>query len=297
MTVDPPGELSWRVPSPAEVLSRRGIFQRAVLTGVAFTLALFVALKPAWWPLGFAVGAAAGGGMFWWQRWRFQSRFGNLPDNMRLTSAKFEWGPKDAPQGSIKKEDVTAFRLEQAEGFARAEALVLILQDGFESQPIVLLGDGLAADVRSLLRDSWHLEEQPSPRTCPVGTRSLRLPVYTEGHAERGEWHWEGSSVGLGSLAQALRSAAEEIPLPPPGARPKVLEVVGTRRDGSELLIAVDRQPWLDDLTIAAPPEQLRAVADSLEQALATVEDADFELELELPDDAAWSIHCHRRGE
>jgi hypothetical protein len=296
MTADPAAQLSWRVPSPAEIAARRRIFHRAVLVAVVFTLALFAAFKPAWWGLGFAVGAVAGALMFWWQRLRFRKRYGTLPANMHLSAEEFRWGSAQQAGGEIQRDDATAFRIEQAEDDRRTQ-LVLILRDGFESQPILLPNEEVVERVREMLAKQWSIDESPSPRSCPVGTRTLRLPVYTEGHPDKAEWHWEGSAVGLNSLAQALRSAAEELPLPPPGARPKVLEVVGTRRDGSELLIAVDRHCWLDEITIAGPPEQLRAVAASLEEALKTTNDEDFELELDMADDAAWSIHCHRRGE
>ncbi len=296
MTAEPADELAWRVPTSAELGARRRIYQRAILTGVAFTIALFVALKPAWWPLGLVVGGASAAAMAAWQAWQFRRKYAQLPPNMRLARDGFRWGNAPESSGEISRPQIKAFRIEDHSGQGSTD-LVLILQDDFESQPIRLPEKEVAERVREWLRSTWSLEESPSPRSTSVGIRTLRLPIYAEAHPDRGEWHWEGSTIGLKSLAGAIRSAAEELPLPPAGAQPKVLEVVGTRRDGSELLIAVDREPWLDELTMAAPPEQLRKVADTLEAALESSEAAEFELELDLGDQHPWSIHVHRKGD
>lgn len=292
--------LSWRVPSREEQAGRRKIVRQGLLSAVAFTIAALVTLSPEWWLAGLALGALLGGGVaglsHLYQRWKYRDQL----DNMLLCDDRFRWGTEQDPCGTFPRAQVQAFRIDRESNDAGLGGeLVLVLQEAFESQPIPLFPPVTSATIRPWLADRWNLPELPSPRTAPASAKTWRLDVYLECHPEQATWHWEGTIDSLLELTTAIDQAADALPLPPKGAMPKTWEVVGTRRDGSELWLAVDHQAWLDDLTLAAPAEQWKDLANQLRTRLTTVADAnksanaDFEFPFALGAKGNGTIVCH----
>ena len=63
-----------------------------------------------------------------------------------------------------------------------------------------------------------------------VSTYDLAVAIYGECHEDFQEWHWEGARAELARFFALFATAADELPLPPPGAKPLAKIVQTTRR-------------------------------------------------------------------
>jgi hypothetical protein len=192
---------------------------------------------------------------------------------------------------------VLAFRIGREEDTLRqVPALTLYLEGGFESQPLELHPPATEERVREMLTGDWRLAERSAaaPRESPG--YDLAVDVYSECHDDYQEWHWEGTREQLAEMFDFLRTAAEELPLPPVGAKPARRVVLARRREPLRLRIAHAPLAQFDFDLLSAPADVLRQIAARAAERLAgapTPSDHKFDVRLAAQDN--WTFHLHVR--
>jgi hypothetical protein len=263
------------------------------LTTVVAALALLVAVPRGWLGaalLGLIPLALARA----YQRWRAYREWFAGPDNVHLDPAGLHWIDAAGRRRSISRGEVVAFRIASDEDTLRpVPALTLYLAGGFESQPIELHPPATLAALRRILVEEWRLPER---EPAPEGAYDALVAVYSECHDEWQEWHWEGSRAELRRLFELIAEAAEQLPLPPPGARPARRVVLAQRRAPSYLSIAHSPKARLGHDRISGPAGLLRELAARAAAALDNLpRAADAKFELPLGPHDRWTFHLHIR--
>jgi hypothetical protein len=288
-------EIRWRIHTSDDVWRRQRL-QWQIWLAVAASLIVVVFVLPESLRLEgglVVVGLTAAVFAVQWVLLRSGSR--DAMPNARLAADGFHWQADESNDWQqFPRESLTGFRL-TPEQDGHPWELSFVLAADLESQPIGIADRELAEMIRDWLLAHWSLEEIPGPAAPLPIVATHRLPVYFECHPENHTWHWEGDAAGYQILGQHLRDAGESLPLPPPGVRPKMMELIGTRREPSEMLIAHDRQAWITADTVAGPTEFLQRLANFLEEITQPEAEGDHTWP---PEESGlrWTIIAHVRG-
>jgi hypothetical protein len=288
--------LSWRVPTTGDPSLLRLALAQVALASVVAALILFVAV-PREWLVPALLGLIPLTVFMAYRRWRTYHMAFTGPDNVRLDEDGLFWNDSNDDEQSFRRFAVTGFHISRdADTLRPVPSLTLHLQGRFESQPIELHPPATSDVVRRFLSDNWHLTEQPRSSDAGALNYDSAIAIYSECHDDYQEWHFEGSRDELRRLFEVIESAARELALPPPGAKPLSRTIRCTRREPQRLRIAVSRSPHLDDDTIALPPDLLTNLSSRALAALSDgPDDSDAKTDLRLSASSAWTFHFHIR--
>jgi hypothetical protein len=292
-----PAELRWRIPTSGDPrLLKLGLAQVGLATIVA-ALVLLVAAPRAWLGPSLA-GLVPLALIMAYFRWQKHQRSLAGPDNVRIDDKGLHWLDAAGQERTLARADTLSFHMGRDEDTIRpVPALTLDLAGGFESQPIEIHAPASLEAVRQFLKSHWQLPEKSSAPSSS-STYDRALDIYSECHDEYQEWHWEGTRQALLDFFAQFESAAKQLPLAPPGAKPAQIVIAAQRRQPTRLRIQHLPAPHLEHDTIGGPPDLLaeisRLAAKSLQDASA---DADFDhkFNLQLGPKDTWTFHLHVR--
>ncbi len=268
--------LSWRVPTHGDPRLLRIALAQIGLASIVAALILLVAAPAGW--LGPSLFGLIPLAIFMaYRRWLAYQRSMDGADNMRLDDAGLFWLDASGTEQVFRRGAVTSFHIgRDGDTLRPVPALTLHLHGGFESQPIELHPPATSDAVRRVLLDEWRIPEGERPAGSNPADYDAAVSVYAECHDDFQEWHWEGTSAELSRLFDLLAAAANELPIPPLGARPIFRTIMLTRREPARLRLAHSRDVYIDPDLIAAPADTLRQIASSGHAALTnTSEPAD----------------------
>jgi hypothetical protein len=289
--------LSWRIPTGGDPRLLRFRLAQVGLATIVAALVLCVAAPRGW--LGWALAGLLPLAVFVaYRRWRDYHQSQTGPDNVRLDGTGLHWQDAGGQERSFSRQSVTGFRIGREEDTLRPlPALTLLLAGGFESQPLELHPPASEDAIRQLLCETWGVEERPATNAQSLGY-DRALDVYSECHDDYQEWHWEGTREQLGEFFHSLRTAADELPPPPIGAKPAQRVILCRHPEPVRLRIAHSPTAHFDHDLLAAPADVLRQIAaaagEKLEAA-ATPSDHKFDVRLGVKNN--WTFHLHVRGE
>jgi hypothetical protein len=290
--------LSWRVPTSGDPrLLRLGLAQVA-LAGIVAALALLVAAPREW--LGPALLGLIPLAIFMaYRRWAHYQRSLQGSDNVRIDAAGIHWLDAAGVEQTFRRDAIAGFYIGRDTDTLRpVPALTLQLNGGVESQPIELHPPATTEAVRRVLAGEWNLiEREPATTAAEPRDYDLAAFIYSECHEELQEWHWEGTRDELSRFFALFAAAAEELPLPLPGAKPAQRIILLNRREPSHLRLAHSRAPHFEFGIIAAPADLLQGIAVSAGALLENCEtpsDATFDVPLAQHD--TWTFHLHVRA-
>lgn len=284
--------ISWRIPTSGDPRLLRFALAQVGLATIVGALLLLAAAPREWlgWALAGLVPLAA---YMAFRRWAKHQRSLAGPDNVRLDERGLHWHDASGAEQSFARADVLGFRLAREEDTLRpVPALTLYLTGGFESQPLELHPPATDDAVREWLSQQWQIEERPAEQRSLNYDRAI--DVYSECHDDYQEWHWEGPREQLLEFFACLRSAADDLPLPPLGAKPQQRVILCRRREPLRLRIAHARVPHFDDDLLAAPADTLRQIAAQAAERLtdaATPSEHKFDVQLAAKN--IWTFHLH----
>ena len=217
--VDPP-ELSWRIHTAEEQFQQRQRRWRAILAAAAaFFVVAFTFTEASRW-LGM-IGTVLLAGIFWsWQRSRERKLLAAAEPNIRLNAVGFSWRKIAGDWQTLPRESIVGYRIQPLLKAGDEPCLVFLLRDFFESQSVYRGTLETWDSVRDWLTEHWSLEEVPSPAASEVVVDSVRWEGVYEYDLSPRNLHWHANRENLTAFAGFLRRAAEEIPLPPVGAKP-----------------------------------------------------------------------------
>src|SRR6478752_6698379 len=241
--------LSWRVPTSGDPRLLRLALAQVGLASIVAALILMVAVPRDW--LGLALFGLIPLAIFMaYLRWRAYQRSMDGADNVRLDNKGLYWLDAVENERGFGREEVVGFQIgRDADTLRPVPALTLHLKGGFESQPIELHPPATSDAVRRVLSEDWHVAE--CERTPTDNTSyDAAVAVYGECHEEFQEWHWEGTPEELRRFFAMFANAADELPLPPPGAKPLSRIILLTRRDPTRLRLSRDRLAHLESHSI-----------------------------------------------
>lgn len=287
--------LSWRVPTSGDPRLLRIALAQVGLASIVAALILLVAVPRDW--LGLALFGLIPLAVFMaYLRWRAYQRSMDGADNVRLDDKGLHWLDELENQRGFGREEVVGFQIgRDADTLRPVPALTLHLKGGFESQPIELHPPATSDAVRRVLIDDWHIAEREKRPTNNT-TYDAAFAIYGECHEEFQEWHWEGTPEELRRFFATFATAADELPLPPPGAKPLTRTVLLTSRDPTRLRLSRDRLAHLESHSIAAPADVLRKITDSATKALAGDEKTgDGKFDFAVGPNSRWTFHLHIR--
>lgn len=280
-------ELSWRIFTAAEQFQQRKRRWRMLLTAAAvgFVIAFSFSSETRW--LALLITAVLTAIVWFWHHTREQARNQVAEPNVRLSSAGFQWRKQHDTWELLPREAILSYRLNPLLRLNDEPFLVFVLRDQFESQPIYRGTLPSWELVHQWLHDHWNLAEDPSPAASAVIIDAVRWGGFYEYDLPSRQFRWLAEAREFSILLAALRRVADELPLPPHGAQPQWLELVGNE-EGEELLLGIDREPWIEGSSIAAPAEWFRSLAGALEAARTSDQ---TELTIEMPTVAGtWKI-------
>jgi hypothetical protein len=267
------------------------------LASIVAALMLFVAVPREW--LGLALlGLIPLAVYMAYRRWLAYQRSMAGSDNVRIDEAGIHWIDAASEDRLFRREDILGFTIgRDADTLRPVPSLTLHLAGGFVSQPIELHLPATPTSVRNLLLDQWKIAEREPPANSDAGDYDVAIAVYGECHDDYQEWHWEGTRDELARFFAVFAAAADELPLPPVGARPAAKKVQATRRQPARLSIAHAPHSHFDPDTIAAPAATLRDISTRAETALAdTVDGDDRKFDLTVGPKNVWTFHLHVRS-
>ena len=285
--------LSWRIPTSGDPRLLRLALAQVGLATIVAALVLLVAIPRNW-----LVPALAGliplAVMMAYRRWSLYQQSLGGADNVQIDREGVHWLDAKGERQTLHREDVTGYRIgHDHETLRPVPALTLLLARGFESQPIELHPPATPDAMRRLLAETWKLEES-SPAANE--TYDDLVHVYSECHDEFQEWHWEGTRSELLRFFGLLAAAADELPLPPPGAKPLTRIVLANRRQPVRLHLAHAVAARFTAETIAGPAPLLRDIAAQAQAALApAAETSDTRFDVRLAAHDVWTFHLHVR--
>ena len=207
------------------------------------------------------------------------------------------WLDGSGTEQVFRRGAVTSFHIgRDGDTLRPVPALTLHLHGGFESQPIELHPPATSDAVRRVLLDEWRIPEGERPAGSNPADYDAAVSVYAECHDDFQEWHWEGTSAELSRLFDLLAAAADELPIPPLGAKPIFRTIMLTRREPSRLRLAHSRTVHIDPDLIAAPADVLRTIATSAADRM-TGENPTFDLKFDVTvaPNSVWTFHLHGR--
>jgi hypothetical protein len=285
--------LSWRVPTSGDPRLLRLALAQVGLASVVAGLILLVAVPREW--LGPALFGLIPLAIFMaYRRWHAYQRSMDGGDNVRLNERGLHWLDTRENEQGFNREEVVAFHIgRDGDTLRPVPALTLHLKGGFESQPIELHPPATSDVVRRVLTEDWHLRERDQPMDS-AGHYDMAFAIYGECHEEFQEWHWEGAGDELTRFFALFAVVADELPLPPLGAKPLSRIVLLTRRDPTRLRLSRDRHPYLDQRAIAAPADILRNIsAQAIERLTETPRARDLKFDVPTNPQGVWTFHVH----
>jgi hypothetical protein len=291
-----PPLLSWRVPTTGDPrLLRLGLAQVGLASIVA-ALVLVVA-APREWLVPALLGLIPLAIFMAYRRWNAYQRSLEGADNVRIDEAGVHWLDAAGQTRMFRPSEITGFHIGRDEDTLRpVPALTLQLQGGFESQPIELHPPATPEAVRELLKGPWNLAEKQPHRHGEAGDYDAAVFVYSECHDDYQEWHWEGTRDELRRFFGLVGAAADELPQPPPGAKPAQRTILASRREPTRLRLIHTPQIHLDPDTIAGPASVLKQIAAGATATLAgAAESSDVKFDLPLGSRNVWTFHLHVR--
>lgn len=285
--------LSWRVPTSGDPRLLRLALAQVGLASIVASLILMVAIPREW--LGLSLLGLIPLAIFMaYRRWHAYQRSMDGKDNVRLDERGLFWLDVAEKEQGFRREDVVAFHIgRDADTLRPVPALTLHLKGGFESQPIELHLPATSDAVRRVFNDDWHIGERERQPTDKANYDAA-VAVYGECHEEFQEWHWEGTAEELRRFFAMFATAADELPLPPRGAKPLSRVVLLTRRDRMRLRLAHDRASQLQGDVIAAPAEVLRAVSAQAGEVLSGEGfQENLKFDVSTGTKGTWTFHIH----
>ena len=273
----------------------RAAFVQILMATVVSTLIILVAMphETLVWSLGSMLPIIAIIAFWKWRRYQ-QSLEG--PENVWLDEAGLHWHAGDRAQ-SLSRSDVTTFRIGiEPDTIRQVPALTLLLQDDFESQPFELHEPASPETVREYLNEQWRIAEQSG---SAAGESQLvydhAIDLYSECHSENYEWHLEGSAAAFAEFASLLETAAPQLPLPPPGAKPRGIILLARRGQPSYLHVQHAQAPRIDHDLLSGPADFLAQFAGNLRAQLPTATGQDGQFDFSVPGRGKWTFHLHQR--
>jgi hypothetical protein len=267
------------------------------LASIVAALMLFVAVPREW--LGLALlGLIPLAVYMAYRRWLAYQRSMAGSDNVRIDEAGIHWIDAACEDRLFRREDIRGFSIgRDADTLRPVPSLTLHLAGGFVSQPIELHLPATPTSVRNLLLDQWKIAEREPPANSDAGDYDVAIAVYGECHDDYQEWHWEGTRDELARFFALFAAAADELPLPPPGAKPAAKTIQTTRRQPARLSIAHSHHSHFDAETLAAPAATLQDIADRGAAVLSSSDDDDDQkFDVALGPKDVWTFHLHVRS-
>ncbi len=290
-------ELSWRIPTSGDPRRLRFALAQVGLATIVAALVLFAAGPRGW--LGWSLAGLVPPAVFMaYRQWKVYRQSLAGANNVRLDRTGLHWLDASGKEQSFRRQDVLAFRIGREEDTLREmPALTLYLAGGFESQPLELHSPATPQAVRQLLAGQWQLAERPHAAGENESLSYERaFDVYSECHDDFQEWHWEGPREQLAELFAWLLAVAEQMPLPPSGARPLYKTVLLRRRQPTRLRAAHSWLPLFEFDSLAAPASVLRQIAQSAGERLAGASTpSDHKFDVPLSAKSRWTFHLHVR--
>jgi len=235
--------------------------------------------------------------MTYW-RWSAYRRSMAGDDNVWIDDDGVHWLDAAGEQNSFRRDEITGFHIgRHVDTLRPVPSLTLHLASGFESQPIELHPPATTDAVRDVLGESWTIAESADIEAARSSDYDTAVSVYGECHEEFQEWHWEGTKEELIRFFLLFAIAADELPLPPPGAKPAARVISLTRRQPGRLRIAHAPIAHFELGAITAPGLILRNIAAKALSALGTASSAADELKIDvaLGPKNVWTFHVHVR--
>jgi hypothetical protein len=266
------------------------------LASVVAALVLMVAMPREWLAPGLVGLIPLAIFMAFW-RWRAYRQSMAGDDNVWIDDDGVHWLDAADEQNSFRRIDITGFHLgRHVDTLRPVPALTLHLAGGFESQPIELHPPATTDGIRDVLAESWQIPEHEDVEASRAGEYDMAVSVYGECHDEFQEWHWEGTKEELAHFFSLFVNAADELPLPPPGAKPAIRVISLSRRQPMRLRIAHSPIAHVEPGMIAAPGLIMRDIAAKASAALAGASSADeLKFDVALGPKNVWTFHVHVR--
>jgi len=285
--------LSWRVPTSGDPRLLRLALAQVGLASIVAGLLLLVAIPREW--LGLALFGLIPLAIFMgYLRWRAYQRSMDGANNVRLDDKGLFWLDGADNEQGFRRAEVVSFHIgRDADTLRPVPALTLHLKGGFESQPIELHPPGTSDAVRRILNDDWHITERERPPTDKTAY-DIAVAVYGECHEEFQEWHWEGTAEELRRFFALFATAADQLPLPPPGAKPLHRTIQLTHRDPTRLHLSRDRAAHLEPNSIAAPADLLHTISTRAAETLApATSPVSLKFDFSTASHNTWTFHLH----
>jgi hypothetical protein len=284
--------LAWRIPTAGDPRMLRLALAQIGLASVVAGLVL-AATMPTEWLAPALAGLVPLAIFMAYRRWkRYQDSMAG-EDNLWLDETGLFWLDRAGQEQSFRREEVTGFHIAaNRETMRPVPALTFYLKGGFESQPIELHPPATSEAVRTVLSNTWRIAEAE-----PKGESNydVRAEVFSECHPEFQEWHWEGTRAELLQFFKLVGLAANELPLPPHGAKPLQRVILANRRHPTRVAIAHARLAHFEEDLIAAPADVLSQIAASASGVLEKADDIDPKFDVEVGPRNRWTFHLHIR--
>ena len=289
--------LSWRIPTSDDSGWLRFSLAQIGLAGVVCALIFLVTLPAVW--LGPAlIGLVVVSVILLASRWHRHQRAHSGPDNVWLDPDGLHWVDAGGQQQTFARGTVRGFRIgHEADTLRSLPALTLVLEAGFESQPIELHPPASEEAVRQFLKEQWQLpESQAVERSAATLDYDQAVDVYSECHEEYQEWHLEGTRAALGELFDAIAQMASE-PLAPTGAKFVRRVLLARRRTPSRLVIEHGSPGYVGDDTIRGSSNMLFELSAAAARTLGENKAAECDLKFNhiLGRGNQWTFHLHVR--
>jgi hypothetical protein len=287
--------LSWRVPTVGDPRLLRVALAQVGLASVVAALILLVAV-PREWLVPALVGLIPLAVFMAFWRWSAYRRSMAGDDNVWIDDDGVHWLDTTDEENSFRRIDITGFHIgRHVDTLRPVPALTLHLAGGFESQPIELHPPATTDAIRDVLGESWQIAEHDEVEAARAGDYDTAVSIYGECHDEFQEWHWEGTKEELAHFFSLFAIAADELPLPPAGAKPAACVISLTRRQPARLRIAHAPIAHIESGTIIAPGLILRDIAAKAQRELATAASATDErkFDVALGPKNVWTFHVH----
>ncbi len=286
--------ISWRVPAVGDPRMLRIALAQVGLASVVAALVLMVAVPREWLAPGLVGLIPLAIFMAFW-RWSAYRRSMAGDDNVWIADDGLHWLDAANEENAFRRIDITGFHIgRHVDTLRPVPALTLHLAGGFESQPIELHPPATTDAIRDVLGDSWKIAEHDEVEASRTGGYDSAVSVYGECHDEFQEWHWEGTKEELTHFFSLFEAAADDLPLPPPGAKPAARVISLTRRQPARLRIAHAPIAHIESGMIAAPGLILRDIAAKAQKELTPASSMDErKFDVALGPKNVWTFHVH----
>ena len=286
--------MSWRIPTTGDPRLLRIALAQVGLASIVAALILFAAAPREWLVPGL-LGLIPLAVFMAYRRWHAFRKSLAGDDNVRIDEAGVHWIDGGGYERCFRREEVTGYSIGRDQDTLRAvPSLTLHLSSGFESQPIELHPPVTLAALRDVLTGQWNVAERERSAKPEASEYDFAVGVYSECHDDFHEWHWEGTKEELTRFFSLVSAAADELPLPPPGVKPRERVIVANRRESVRLRIAHSAIPHFEPDLIGAPASVLGDIAQQASAGLASA-NSDVKFNVTLGPKDIWTFHLHLR--